>query len=534
MVFHLGKFRMLLVALAWGWGLCAPGIAAERLNLRLGPLEQSVAIADLEQFLATGELSPGLKPYAAVLTPEVRQSLNRGLQLDPNLASQVVDELLQSATGKRLLQVLGIVVQDTTPQQLQLGLALVAQRTEGLNLISFLKAYPAKTITIDAASALAVASQLNLKYLESQALSPVLEKDLAVGNGPFTSTFNPAKPGPEAVQTQTTTFKDKQRHRTIPVDFYWSAHPQGPLVVMSHGFASDRKFLAYLARHLASYGITVAALDHPGSNAAAIFAQGTPAPAFITGKPLLPAQEFIERPKDISFLLDKLAKLNRRPGPLQKKLNTKEVSVIGHSLGGHTALALAGGAIDLGSLRVACKAQSPLVQTPADWLQCGAIALSDSQLNLRDERVAQVIAISPLVGNLFGEKGLTQVKIPTLIVSSTEDNVTPALSNQLRPFTQLPSPKYLLTAIGATHLSINDPTRLTGMSTLVKERLGQEVAPLQQLLQGVSLAFIQQLTPQAETYKPFLSPEYAQSLSTPGLPLRLNTELPVSITRLLE
>ncbi len=535
-MFDLSKLRLLLLSLAWAGGLAPAGLAAERLKVRLGPLEQSVAIAEVERFVETGELSPSLRPYAAFLTPEVRRSLNQSLQLDPNLANQIIEDLLKSATGKRLLQVLEVIVQDTTPQQLQLGLTLVAQGTEALSPISFLKAYPQRTITIDATSALAVASQINLKYLESQALSPLLEQDLAVASSrPFASRVNPATAGPEAVRTQTLTFHDQQRRRTIPVDLYWSDRPQGPLVVMSHGFASNRKFMVYLARHLASYGITVAALDHPGSDAAAVFTQGADlGPSFLQGRPLLPAGEFVERPKDISFLLDKLAQLTQESGPLQKKLNTERVSVIGHSLGGHTALALAGGKLDLDSLRAACKAQSPLVQTPADWLQCAAIALPNQLLTLQDQRVAQVIAINPLVGNLFGEKGLAQVKTPTLIVSSTADTVTPALNNQLRPFTQLPDPKYLLTAVGATHLSVSDAAGVNSESTLVKERLGEEVVPLQQLVRGVSLAFIQQLTPQAESYRPFLTPSYAQSLSTPELPLRLNAELPVSITRLLE
>ncbi|HEY9845645.1 MAG TPA: hypothetical protein V6D03_05550, partial [Candidatus Caenarcaniphilales bacterium] len=168
----------------------------------------------------------------------------------------------------------------------------------------------------------------------------------------------------------------------------------------------------------------------------------------------------------------------------------------------------------------------------ADWLQCGATALPGRQLNLRDKRVAQVIAINPLVGKLFGE-GLAQVATPTLIVSGTDDAITPALDNQLRPFSQLPNPKYLLTAIGATHLSISDTAGSNSGSTLVKERLGPEVAPLRQLLQGVSLAFIQQLTPQAKRYQPFLTPAYAQSLSTPSLALRLNSALPERVARLL-
>ena len=41
--------------------------------------------------------------------------------------------------------------------------------------------------------------------------------------------------------------------------------------------------------------------------------------------------------------------------------------------------------------------------------------------------------------------------------------------------------------------------------------------PLRRLLQGVSLAFIKQASPEAKTYAPFLTSAYAQSLSTPEL-----------------
>lgn len=93
----------------------------------------------------------------------------------------------------------------------------------------------------------------------------------------------------------------------------------------------------------------------------------------------------------------------------------------------------------------------------------------------------------------------------------------------------------MLTAIGGTHLSISDPRHPeSAATTIVKERRGEETKYLRQLTKGVSLAFIKQLTPEAKIYKPFLTPAYAQSLSTPELPLRLASELPASIKRWLE
>jgi hypothetical protein len=92
--------------------------------------------------------------------------------------------------------------------------------------------------------------------------------------------------------------------------------------------------------------------------------------------------------------------------------------------------------------------------------------------------------------------------------------------------------KYLLSAIGGTHLSVTDRANLNdalARSTLVKEHIGKEADPLRQVLRGVSLAFIKQLTPEAKTYQPFLTPTYAQSLSTSTMSLRFSTELPATM-----
>lgn len=217
---------------------------------------------------------------------------------------------------------------------------------------------------------------------------------------------------------------------------------------------------------------------------------------------------------------------------MQGKFNTQQVSVIGHSLGGYTALALAGGELKLKELRQFCKNRNPLGRAPADWFQCAAADLPEDREQLRDSRVVQVIALNPMTGRLFGNNGLAQVSIPTLILTGTEDAIAPSLDHQLRPFAQLHGPKYLISAIGGTHLSVTDRANLNdalARSTLVKERIGKEVDPLRQLVRGVSLAFIKQLTPEAKIYQPFLTPAYAQSLSTPTIALRMSTQLPTSI-----
>ena len=306
------------------------------------------------------------------------------------------------------------------------------------------------------------------------------------------------------------------------------------MVVISHGFGANRRHLQYLAQHLASYGFTVAALEHPGSNAVAVN-RVTNSSSDLSK--LISAKEFIDRPQDVTFLLNELSNLNLQPSQLQNKLNTDNVTIVGHSLGGYTALALAGGKLDLDSLRKFCKNSLVFGEAPGDWLQCAAVELKDSDIRtpLQDKRIKGAIVLNPLVGNLFGRKGLENINTPVLMLASSDDALTPALKHQFAPFTELRGNKYLITAIGGTHLSVSDPTYQTAdITNIVKERRGAETNNLRELVSGVSLAFIKQQTDEAKTYQPFLTPAYAKSLSTTYLPLRLVSELPGNLKKWAE
>lgn len=511
------------------WGIGTPATAVERLTLQLGPFQQSISVSDLERFAKTGELPRNLKLLSVIFTPRVQELLSQRLQLDPQMTDKVLQEWLRSPMSKQLLKTLGSAFPDTKIEDLQAAISLAARQANGLSLVAVLRAIPGENVTIEATSLIGLALQFNPSYWQSEALGPLLRRELDVASPRFNPNLNPAELGTAEVEQQSLYLRDSQRNRFIPVDLYYAKNSQGPLVVMSHGFGADRKFLNYLARHLASHGITVAALEHPRSNATWV------SQASISDKPqdLMPASEFVDRPKDVSFLLDELAQRNQNFGELQGKFNTQKVVVIGHSLGGYTALALAGAELNLPALRQTCKSVVPLLQSPAEWLQCAATDLSKAP-KLGDSRLVGAIILNPVVGQLFGETGLRKVRIPTITLASTEDAFTPAITHQLEPFQQLGGNKYLITAVGATHLSVGNPENLAQQITLLRERTGEEVEPLRQLVRGVSLAFIKQFTPEAATYRPFLSPIYAQSLSTPKLALRINRELPSSISQWLK
>ena len=73
-----------LIAVVWSLG--TPGIALNRLTIRIGPIAQTIEVADLEQFARTGEVPPRLRLYSTFLTPQVRQVLQNQLSLDPDIS----------------------------------------------------------------------------------------------------------------------------------------------------------------------------------------------------------------------------------------------------------------------------------------------------------------------------------------------------------------------------------------------------------------------------------------------------------------
>ena len=527
-----GLLGLGLVALA-----AAPGAAVERVVIKAGPLRQSIELSDLESFARTGEVPSSLRLYERFLSPQVRLSLQQKLDLDPRMSDRIIEDVLDSPNGELLLNTLSQVAPNITIPQLQAAIRLAAMQGNGLSVLGIVRAIPQDTLEVDLTSAIALASQLNFSSLESRSLSSVLDQDLRVDSTtPLPTDIDPAAPGTAQFSSRTLSFLDKSRNRAVPVSIYWSPdakeRTEGPLVVLSHGFGADRFFLKYIAEHLASHGLTVVSIEHPGSNVRALMEMPLDPNIVESPNRLLPASEFLNRPRDVSFVLDRLAELSQSSTDYSGAFNTEDVTIIGHSLGGYTGLALAGAKLDLRSLKSFCQNIQPLTVSPADWLQCAAVDLPEQQADLSDPRIKQVMAMNTLTGQLFGAAGLSEVKVPTLLLTGTQDGVTPTLENQLEPFEQLAGPKYLLAVIGGTHLSTGDPSNINpALSELpfMSELKPEVTENLRQMLKGVSLSFVEQRSPEAKEYEPFLSPAYVQSFSTPALPLRFAKTLPEGI-----
>ena len=511
----------------------APSMAAERVVVKVGPLSQAIELRDLETFAETGEVPEGLQLYERFLSPSLQQTLSQELALDPGMSDRIIEDVLRSANGELLLDTLSRVAPNMTLPQLQAAIRLAASQSDGLSVLGILRAVPQETLEVDITAAIALVTQLNFSNLESRSLSGVLEQELRVDSlASLPAGIDPAAYGPEEVSQRSVSFRDLDRERVIPAELYWSDTTRGPLVVLSHGFGADRFFLDYLGQHLASHGLTVVSVEHPGSNLNALV--NLPVDPEIANEPsrLLPAQEFLDRPRDVSFVLDRLEQLNEGKSLYSGLFNTEDVTIIGHSLGGYTGLALAGAKLDLRSLDTFCQDLQPLGVSPADGLQCAAVDLEEQRADLSDDRIQQVVAMNTLTGQLFGSAGLSEITVPTVLLTGTQDSVTPTLDQQLGAFTQLSGEKYLHAVIGGTHLSVGDPGNvnpaLTELPFMAELRV-EETAQLRQLIKGVSLSFVEQRTELANNYEPFLSSTYVQSLSTQELPLRMVQVLPESV-----
>ncbi|HAC64719.1 MAG TPA: dienelactone hydrolase [Cyanothece sp. UBA12306] len=527
----VGGFSTLCLFL--GNGLISSASAAEKLTFKLGPLQHTIQIDDLQQFVNTGNLSPKLKPYQFVLTPQVQELLGKHIQVDPIIAEQFLADLFQTVDGDKLLQQINQALPNSTRQQLKLALQLLVQQTSNLSIINFLRVYPQETLTIDLSSLASLAVQFNASFIQSQLLNSRLEKALKSPQATIVNhDFDPTAKGDNIVYQNTFVVRDRSRQRNIPLDIYYGNNTHGSLVVLSHGFASNRYFLRYLARHLASHGLTVVSIEHPGSDINALIETSVG----LKISEILPSSEFVDRPQDVSFVLNQLSLIDQKNSHFKGKFNTQEVTIIGHSFGGYTALALAGATVNLKVLRQFCQEINPVGRSPADWLQCAAAKLPYSSRRFKDLRVKRVIALNPIVGQLFANN-LSQINVPTLILSGSEDSITPTISHQLQPFKQLTGTKYLIMAFGATHMSITDVNNYdssVAQSTLVREVIGQKAEPVRQLVKGVSLAFIQQLNSQSSEYDSFLTSGYVESLSNDKIRFRLTTKFSSNIENLLK
>lgn len=536
----------------------APAWGAERIYISYAAFERSIPIEALEIYAKEGRITKDLTGYARYLNPQQRARLRAGLQARVNQDNITIAQFLYSPSGEQLLRRLGKVIQTESRQSgfyaIRAALIQAAAEPEGLTALNVLRQFPTDGIRVNLAVAADTLRQVGQLVDQTAIAVTAVHNQSQVQS--ISASTNASQlhrlqyRGPFAWQKETLKLEDKGRTRlglgdgvrTFLADIYLpKVLGQGlvPVIVFSHGLGSDRQTYAYLAEHLASYGFAVAVPEHPGSGAQQVT-------ALLNGRASEVAEptEFVERPLDIKFLLDELGRRGATPrtSPLQidpayyRRLNLQQVGVIGHSFGGYTALVLAGARLNFEQLEKSCGANLDRTLNVSLLLQCRALVLPRRNYNLSDSRVKAVVAIDPLTSSIFGRPGLSVVKVPAMLVAGSADTVTPALLEQIQPFTWLGSPQKYLTLIeGATHFSTTGESAVkTAVLPIPSEVIGPSPSLARRYLNALSVAFFQTYITKQPGYAHYLTPAYARAISQAPLRLSITQTLaPAELEKLL-
>jgi ABC-type amino acid transport substrate-binding protein len=152
---------------------------------------------------------------------------------------------------------------------------------------------------------------------------------------------------------------------------------------------------------------------------------------------------------------------------------------------------------------------------------------------LSDSRVKAAIAINPITSLLFGPEGLSQIKIPTMLISGNDDIIAPALQEQIHPFVwQQNTDKYLALFVNGTHFSIMGDGDKTSSSPsnsndlkIPKVIIGPDQAIGRSYAKALSIAFMEVYLRGNTDYQYYLTNNYAVSISQPEMSLAIVSSL---------
>lgn len=177
------------------------------------------------------------------------------------------------------------------------------------------------------------------------------------------------------------------------------------LIVLSHGTAGTELGHARVAEVLAARGYLAAALRHPGDN--------WQDQSLRTHRG---EQYFNERPRQISRVIDALLADAAWSPRIARDARGPRIGAVGHSAGGYTVIALAGGQPVPQRIATHCREHGA-----EDPVFCGlphgtsaAAPQPAAEAPLADARVRAVAALSP-VGVVFDPESLRRVSTPVAI-----------------------------------------------------------------------------------------------------------------------
>ena len=524
--FLIALFSFSLLTYTW----ILPTLSADRISFDYGVFgEFYISIEDLEVFAKTGEITPSFAYYADRFSPEDLAKLRDLLNRSFDISVVTTSTFLNLPIGKKLTQELSLIIDSpakVSQPALRGSLILAAAEPGGLTILNVLRFYSTETLKLNTNRIVAAIDEATKLLGDTERVFKALQetKEVAVGNSVDINTLKDlSNLGSMKWREEYLTIKlvdNESSPRQIEGVVYLpvATKEPAPLVVIAPGLNTDWQNFTYIAKHLASYGFGVAALNFPGTNAKRVN-------AVLNGLDTPPLDnQWVEQPLVITRLLDEIERKSQSDSQWQGKLDLQKVGIIGQSLGGYTAMAIAGAKVDWQHLKRECRTIGSPEQidlNPSLFWQCQGAANPIPNTDLQDKRIVAAIAINPVTNPVFSKSGIDRLKIPLMIVAGDKDLFTPALDEQIKPFTWLPEiNKYLVLVENSTHFSFIGGEDLDNEEIELPLQIADDDPVLaRSYLKVLSVAFFQTYLARQETFKSYLTESYVKSISKKPLPI---------------
>ena len=231
------------------------------------------------------------------------------------------------------------------------------------------------------------------------------------------------------------------------------------LVVLSHGAGGNAANLGWLSARLVHEGYIVAAPNHPGSTSG-------------DSRPETNIKGW-ERPQDVTALLDAIAASKG----LQRLVDVNNVTAMGFSMGGYTALALGGARVAASDYAKYCDDHAAAmdcawfdhgndyIKGHVDLRKVDAAAFGTSY---EDVRVTRVVAIDPGFAQAYVKDSLAKMSVPAFVLNLGTGQKIPLGVEGGRIAAAIPHATYA-TVDGANHFTFLGLCKTFGWVFLMME-----------------------------------------------------------------
>jgi len=235
-----------------------------------------------------------------------------------------------------------------------------------------------------------------------------------------------------------------------------------PLILLSHGagIAGNPEAISWIATPLARQGFVVVAPMHPGNSGKARSAPET--------------MKIWLRPADLSESLNAMEE-----DPLFKEhLDQVNVGVLGLSLGGSTALAIAGARVDPRLLAGYCDTDA-LNPSLCEWVRQSGVDLHKMDLQSagrdnRDKRIRFAMAIDPAPVDVLDFKSFSGISIPVDLVNLGQPGKIPVTVEASRVAKAIPTARYTVIE-DASHFSMFAECKPGASEIVESEKIGDPI-----------------------------------------------------------